>query len=431
MAMAHMKAKISLVHILAVTQAGGHPAMLPDTVVRECIASRLWTAKDKGSLLAMMWTSREFRLMVSSFIDVVEVEDAASMQPFPKYASVRTLGLRMKLAEAPIWLRAYAASDPDAAGRLQLLEKFRFSMRVLTVGSGFIDPDPEEGPALLKAITQLCPNVRRLMVYLNQEMAINLPLLRSLGTHMPHLTELCLDRGMVGPYLQNDWGSMDWASCFPPCLAKLSMPNSCLPRELIRHLVQLPLLIEVEAYGLEEFPTWMNKDTIEMEACAWQTLRYALSYLNPIEMDCGIIISINDSFVETPGRVSTVIEVHTVLIIVLRDFVRLLVTILCTPPNLVPLPLPCPPRLKDLPHWDTVWPPPLAKLGPVQYEGHAGCFHGLWILDAPSSEQTVVATMTAARLAKCMNADWKGASQSRCRGVMLLYAPAGLLDRPP
>ena len=103
--------------------------MLPTTVVRECIASRLWAAKDKDSLLAMMQTSRELRLVVSSFISEAEVENVASdMQPFPRYAIIRTLDLWMQPAKAADWLRAYAASDLDAVAHLQSLEKVKFSM---------------------------------------------------------------------------------------------------------------------------------------------------------------------------------------------------------------------------------------------------------------------------------------------------------------
>ena len=64
--------------------------------------------------------------------------------------------------------------------------------------------------------------------------------------------------------------------------------------------------------------------------------------------------------------------------------------------------------------WDTVWQLPRAKLGPVQYEGHTGCFNAMWFLEAPSPEQTEEATETAARLAKCMIADFKGASLCMC-----------------
>lgn len=62
----------------------------------------------------------------------------------------------------------------------------------------WLQPAAEDGPALLEAISQLCPNVRRLLVDLNIANAINLPLLRSLGVHLPHLTELCLDSGKDG-----------------------------------------------------------------------------------------------------------------------------------------------------------------------------------------------------------------------------------------
>ena len=402
-------------------QAEGHPAMLPSSVVRECIASRLWTAKEKGSLLAMMRASREFRLIVSSFIDAVEVEDAASMQPFPRHATIHTLGLWMKLTDAPDWLRTYAASDPDAAGRLQLLEKFKFNLNeVLVTGSGFIDPDPEDGPALLETVSQLCPNVRRLMVYLNQTNAINLPFLRSLGRHMPHLTELCLDRGEDGQFIEDDRGSMDWAVCLPPCLAKLSMPNSCLSRELIRELVRLPLLLEVEAGSLEEVQTWMNEDPVKMEACAWQMLRYVLQS----DRDgLGNGRNLNHALVETlRGGIDSDRGPY-------QDYRYNCISVIlpglslhtCAPLTLLSHPSPpwCPPilrapppRLKTLPHWDTVWPPPRAKLGPVHYDGHDGSFHGPWFLEAPSSEQTEMAIKTAARLAKCMNADWKGALHS-------------------
>lgn len=82
----------------------------------------LWAAKDRDSLLAMMQTSRELRLLVSSFIGAIEVSSAASMQPFPRHATVKTLGIWMKpvaVVEAPSWLRA---SDPNVAGgRLQLV----------------------------------------------------------------------------------------------------------------------------------------------------------------------------------------------------------------------------------------------------------------------------------------------------------------------
>ena len=273
----HLVVIISPVHVM---QAGAHFAMLPTTVVRECIASRLWAAKDKDSLLAMMQTSRELRLVVSSFISEAEVENVASdMQTFPRHATIRTLDLWMQPAKAADWLQDYVGSDPDAAGRLQLLEKVKFSMGDVLAGTWVGHPHPEDGPALLDVIAQLCPNVRSLLLYLSEANAVNLPLLRSLGTHMPHLTELCLDRGEDGQFIDDSKGSMDWAACLPPCLAKFSMPNSCLTRELIRQLVRMPLLLEVEAYGLEEFPTGeiINEDPVEMETCAWQMLRYGLS----------------------------------------------------------------------------------------------------------------------------------------------------------
>ena len=261
-------------------QAGADCAILPNDVIRECIASRLWAAKDKESLLAMMQTSCEFRLMVSSFISEVEVDDAAAMQPFPRHATaIRTLGLWVAPNEASNWLRAYAVSDPGAAGRLQLLEGVK-----CTNWAYRAEPDPEDGPALLEAITQLCPNVRRLLVNLNKVDAINLPLVRSLGNHLPHLTELCLDSGDDYEHNLLHNSGMDWAACLPPCLTKFSMPDTRLPPDLILHLLRVPSLLEVEAYGLDGFEA--IGDPIEMEACRREACVWMLRYFDLIEIDC-------------------------------------------------------------------------------------------------------------------------------------------------
>ena len=233
--------------------------------IRECISSHLWKAEDKDSLQALMQTSRELCLIISSMIHTVKIVDTCDSvhEAFPRHATIRSLRLGISaLAKTVAWIRAYAASSPKASDRLLLLESLEFDLKSLGIVPGDV-------AALLDAMSQLCPNVRRLNVHPRREREVDLALLRSLGRTFPHLTELSLGRCWFDFFPLQD-SFIDWSACIPPKLTKLSMPESKLPRKLIQHLVQMPSLVEVDACSLDD---QTNGGPIETEACAWKVLR--------------------------------------------------------------------------------------------------------------------------------------------------------------
>ena len=244
---------------------------LPIACIRYCIVSCLWKAKDRESLQALMQTSRELRVMISSMIDAVVVQDAESMHIFPRHAIVRKLGLGRCPAKAVIWLRTFAASGPRADKRLLQIESVNLNVSLHPKEIQLCgEVKPEDITEVFDAIASLCPNMHSLAVRLSEERAINIALLQSLGKQLPHVTELCLDSVWVD-ILQDIGDNVDWPLHIPPNLTKLSLPSSTLPRDLIQHLVQMPTLVEVSAAGLDDDPG--GRPAINTETCAWKKLR--------------------------------------------------------------------------------------------------------------------------------------------------------------
>ena len=247
--------------------AGSCWGSLPITCIRDCIVSHLWSAKDKKSLQALMQTSRDLRVVVSSMIHTVEIHtveivNTDSKQLFPRHATIQGLGLsKVSPPDAAAWLRDFAASGPEAADRLLKIESVTFSLRY--------GLKPKDIAPLLDAISHLCPKVCRLKACIGGDRGVNLALVQSLGRCLPYLKELTLNDGGLG-LLDFKRESIDWSACIPPKLTKLSMSESTLPCKLIQHLVQMPTMVEVEAY---RFDDKTDADPIETEACAWKVLR--------------------------------------------------------------------------------------------------------------------------------------------------------------
>ena len=236
---------------------------LPPHIVKDQIVSCLWADKDQESLIALMQTSRMLREIVSHDIKAVSVDHRTdSMHLFPRHAFIQSLNLSLSVIEAVTWLRNFVASGPDTANCLLQLASLQLDFKHIDEQlnlKGFT--------TLLRAVSQLCPNVGCLHVYFNVHSRVNLNLLQSLGRCLPHLMELLLDNANIPD------ASMDeWSSCFPPQLAKLSLPRSTLPRKLIRHLMSMPTLVEVEAKAVDDCPD-PGEPPINTETCAWKVLR--------------------------------------------------------------------------------------------------------------------------------------------------------------
>ena len=240
--------------------------------IHSIIVSFLWRQNDQASVNAFMQTSRELRLRTSALISKIKLTDMLAQGHFPRHATLRTLDLALPVEKATMWLQAIWTVVPE---RLRLVSKILVHTDC-TSNDYEWDAMPEHLKALPEVISYACSNTASLeLVSLFDGSALDTTaFLRALGQHgLPHLLELRVGR-LPGREIVEiyDWSPTQMAACFPPGLRKLALPCVVIHNELLQYLVNMPSLIELEAFSLcpgarGPFPV------VQSEACTWQVLR--------------------------------------------------------------------------------------------------------------------------------------------------------------
>ena len=234
--------------------------------VHQIILSFLWQQKDEASLNAVMQTSRELRLQTSAMISKIKVTNMLALRHFPRHATLRTLELAMHPEKAAMWLQATWAAVPE---RLLTVSKVQVQTRRGDV--------PDHLDALLESISCSCPNATSLEMFslFNGKAHLAAAFFRALVRYLPHLLELRVsfipETDLV---IRLDGGmAQQWATCFPPGLRKLALPGLELHPNLLQLFVNMPSLIELEAFSLCANGARGPFPPVYSEKCVWQLLR--------------------------------------------------------------------------------------------------------------------------------------------------------------
>ena len=242
--------------------------------VHQIILSFLWRQKDEASLNAVMQTSRELRLQSSALISKIKVTNMLALRHFPRHATIRTLELAMHPEKAAMWLQATWAAVPE---RLLPVSKVQVQTSSTDEEDAWEDA-PGHMDALLESISCSCPNASSLEVFSlfsGEEVHLAAAFFQALGQHnLPHLLELRSDhRQEDGVFVLDMTTAQQWAEWLPPGLRKLALPGLELHPNLLQHLVNMPSLIELEAFSLCANRARGPFPAVQSEACAWRVLR--------------------------------------------------------------------------------------------------------------------------------------------------------------
>ena len=243
--------------------------------IHSIIVSFLWRQNDQASVNAFMQTSRELRLRTSALISKIKLTDMLAQGHFPRHATLRTLDLALPVEKATMWLQAMWAVVPE---RLRPVSKVLVHTDCSSNDYEW-DAMPDHLEVLPGVISYTCPNTASLELvslfsarrrgYAGDTTAF----LRALGKHsLPHLVEL-----RTGPVSEivdiGEWSPTQIAACFPPSLRKLALPCVDIHHELLQYLVNMPSLIELEAFSLCPNGAEGPFPAVQSEACTWQVLR--------------------------------------------------------------------------------------------------------------------------------------------------------------
>ena len=201
--------------------------------IHSIIVSFLWRQNDQASVNAFMQTSRELRLRTSALISKIKLTDMLAHGHFPRHATLRTLDLALPVEKATMWLQAIWTVVPE---RLRLVSKILVHTDC-TSNDYEWDAMPEHLKALPEVISYACSNTASL-----------------------ELVSLF------------DGSALDTTAFLRALGRKLALPCVVIHNELLKYLVNMPSLIELEAFSLcpgarGPFPV------VQSEACTWQVLR--------------------------------------------------------------------------------------------------------------------------------------------------------------
>ena len=247
--------------------------------IHSIIVEFLWRQNDQASVNAVMQTSRELRLLTSALISKIKVTDMLALRHFPCHATLRTLDLALPVGNAAMWLQATWAVVPE---RLRPVSKIQVNRDWNCGEEAWDEATISHLKALPGIISSTCPNTTslELISLFGGNGYETYTFLQTLGQYdLPHLVEVrasCVPNETLEVC---DWGAIQIATCFPPGLRKLALPGVAIHTihyELLQYLVNLPSLIELEAFSLcplRAIGTMGPFPTVQSEACAWQVLR--------------------------------------------------------------------------------------------------------------------------------------------------------------
>ena len=242
--------------------------------IHSIIVSFLWRQNDQASVNAFMQTSRELRLRTSALISKIKLTDMLALRHFPRHATLRTLDLALPVEKATMWLQAIWTVVPE---RLRPVSKIQVHTDCIC-NDYDLEAMPDHLEALPGVISYACPNTTslELVSLIGGSADDTTSFLQALGEHkLPHLVELRVGRLPVGEIVEVDvkWSPTQMAACFPPGLRKLALPCVDIHHELLQYLVNLPSLVELEAFSLCPDGTQGPFLAVHSEACMWQILR--------------------------------------------------------------------------------------------------------------------------------------------------------------
>ena len=239
------------------------------------ILSVLKLQDDKANLQAMMQTSRELRLLASSLISSIEVRDAFALDHYPKLAADITsmrLWMRPCPGEAhmePLGLVSWLQSTLTTCERLAAVTCVRVE---LPQPSEADTMDPVDMDSLLASIGQACPSLRCLRMdgIDRRDEDLIRAMFTAIVQHLPNIVELQLELDRESAD-NHGWhfniAGIDWAACLPRGLQKFRS-SVHLHHNLLQHLVQMLVLVEVTVYSLGDEAT-----AVQSDGCPWRVLR--------------------------------------------------------------------------------------------------------------------------------------------------------------
>ena len=266
--------------------SGGWDSLGSD--LQRLVLTKLSQRFDQCSLQAVMQTSRDLRLLASSFVSGIEIGDASALAHYPRHAGIKRMNLCMQpfTDEAHMepscmvtWLQSTAACNRLAAvtsvsvelpGRLQAMDAATMNKLLVRIGIA-------------------CPNLRSLRIegFMREEEDVIRAMFAAIGQHLPGIIKLQLDWGnslQGNEYYKVDMpihhdlhiAGIDWAACLPRGLQKFTGDIS-LHHELLQQLVLMPSLTEVEVYSLSIAEGEELLEEVQSEVCAWRSLRISSS----------------------------------------------------------------------------------------------------------------------------------------------------------
>ena len=239
------------------------------------ILSVLKHQEDKGSLQAVLQTSRDLRLLASSLISSIEIRDASALSNYPRHAAaIVSMRLRMRPSpgvahmEPPFMVTWLSQITMAACNRFAAVTIVHVELPgvLLTV-------DPATMDSLLASIGRACPNLRSLRmdgIHRAQEDLIQ-AMFAAIGQHLPGIIELQLELDLDVYCDDFDFAinGIDWAACLPRGLQKFRSEVG-LHHELLQQLVLMPSLTEVTVWCLSvDLEVLFD---VQSESCAWRTL---------------------------------------------------------------------------------------------------------------------------------------------------------------